>query len=196
MNKYRHTKLQKSTQRVYLLYGGGAPWEILVVKLIFWYYVRQFALELYLWIFIPPWENLVVGYPFDTIFSKVTLCVNTIYTKFQMKHIKLFFQGERGTMRNSCGEIDNFVQCKSLVLNLHLYGCLPPGEILVVGCPFFTLLHDIMYQSIKSIWISLLIKFSEKTTWFYDKSIVNILLIWINIKTRKSLMHPILNMNA
>ena len=62
--------------------GGGAPWEILVVKSIFWYYLSQLAIQLYIWIFIPPRENLVVGYPVATIFSKVILSVNNRFTKF------------------------------------------------------------------------------------------------------------------
>ena len=119
---------------MYFLYGGGAPWEILVVKLIFWYYVRQLALKLYIWMFIPPRENLVVAYLFDTMFFNITLSVNDkIY-----KILSLFLQGEGGTMRNSRGEIDNLVQCQLFVLNLYLQGCLPPRENLMVGCPFYS----------------------------------------------------------
>ena len=68
---------------------GGAPWEILVVKLILWYYVRQLALKLYIWIFIPPRENLVVGYLFDTLLFNVTLSVSDRSTKFKL----IFTQG-------------------------------------------------------------------------------------------------------
>ena len=41
-------------------------------------------------------------------------------------------------MRNSRGEIENLVQCQLFVLNLHLQGCLPPRENLVVGRLFYS----------------------------------------------------------
>ena len=117
---------------MYFLYGG-APWEILVVKLIFWYYVRQLALKRYMNIYTTTRKSRG-GVP---LWHYVFQC-NTECKWYFYKILSLFLQGEGGTMRNSRGEIDNLVQCQLFVLNLYLQGCLPPRENLMVGCPFYS----------------------------------------------------------
>ena len=105
---------------------GGAPWEILVVKLIFWYYLRQLALKLSIWIFTRPPENLLVGYPFATIFSNLTLSVNNIFTRWapwEILVVKLIF----------------WYYVRQLALKLYIWIFIRPRENLVVGYPVATI---------------------------------------------------------